>query len=383
MAIIEEKNPKKWTKDGRKWYFDVYYTDMYGNRKEKKSKLFKSKPQARKAETDFLLEIRTKDASDNNISFNDACNEWLKYKEQLVKPTTFYGIEKDFNKHIRPFFNNYKLHSIKINDISNWRNLLDKEKISTRTKNKQICYFKEFLIFAVDCYSFNRKIISKLQKFRNDIPTNKMSDSEVNYITYEEYEKFINIVDNDFYKLMFEFLYYTGLRFGEFRALTWNNIDLKNKTISIKESLTTKVKSEHKINNNKHIVLTPKTTNSVRIVDLDDELVKKLNDHYQHEKKIYNFSNDMFIFGNVKYIAETTFRRTLNKYLDIANVKRITPHGFRHSHVSLLIHLGCDVYEVAERIGDTVEMVLKTYYHMFPDKKKHTIKVINNLKNTR
>ena len=44
-----------------------------------------------------------------------------------------------------------------------------------------------------------------------------------------------------------------------------------------------------------------------------------------------------------------------------ANVKRITPHGFKSSHVSLLIHLGCDSRDVAERVGDTVQMIEKTY----------------------
>ncbi|MDO4394998.1 MAG: hypothetical protein Q4C23_03355 [Mycoplasmatota bacterium] len=37
--------------------------------------------------------------------------------------------------------------------------------------------------------------------------------------------------------------------------------------------------------------------------------------------------------------------------------------------VSLLINLGCDSRDVANRIGDTVNIVEKTYYHMFPTKK--------------
>lgn len=47
MAVIEEKNPKKWTKDKRRFYFDVYYTDIYGKRKEYKSKMFASRKIAR------------------------------------------------------------------------------------------------------------------------------------------------------------------------------------------------------------------------------------------------------------------------------------------------------------------------------------------------
>ena len=70
----------------------------------------------------------------------------------------------------------------------------------------------------------------------------------------------------------------------------------------------------------------------------------------------------------------------LNKYIEKANCKKITPHGFRHSHVSLLINLGCDSRDVAERIGDTIEVVEKTYYHMFPEKKKIPTNKLNELK---
>ena len=35
---------------------------------------------------------------------------------------------------------------------------------------------------------------------------------------------------------------------------------------------------------------------------------------------------------------------------------------------------------MAERIGDTIEIVEKTYYHMFPEKKKVPTNKLNELK---
>ena len=115
-------------------------------------------------------------------------------------------------------------------------------------------------------------------------------------------------------------------------------------------------------------------------VEIDDDLIDLLKKHHTEESKLYGFNNDYLVFGNVKPISPTTFRRWLNEYIDKANVKRITPHGFRHSHVSLLINLGCDSRDVAERIGDTVEVVEKTYYHMFLEKKTIPVNKLNNLK---
>ncbi len=91
----------------------------------------------------------------------------------------------------------------------------------------------------------------------------------------------------------------------------------------------------------------------------------------------------MFLFGSIKPIPPTTFARNLDKYIDIAGVKRITPHGFRHSHVSLLFWLGCDKREIAARVGDTIEVIEKTYFHLFEDKKSNTIKTLNSFKNSK
>lgn len=209
-------------------------------------------------------------------------------------------------------------------------------------------------------------------------------DSEWNFLTYDEFKQFINVVDDKFYYLLFSFFYYTGLRLGEFNALTWNDIDFDKKTLRINKALS------NKVGNGGYKILTPKTKNSIRIIDLDDNLINLLKEHYEEEQKICNFNKNMFVFGNTKYISPTTIRRHLKKYFSLTDIKSknpyyeegdsiITIHGFRHSHASLLIHLGLDFKDVAERLGDTVEMVQKTYYHMFPEKKSNTVNALNLL----
>lgn len=44
------------------------------------------------------------------------------------------------------------------------------------------------------------------------------------------------------------------------------------------------------------------------------------------------------------------------------------PHGLRHLQVSLLLTSGVPVHEVAERIGDTVQVVMETYAHLMPQR---------------
>ena len=380
MAIYEAKTP---TKDGRKYYFSCYYKDKYGNRKKYKSKKYLGKRECEKAERKFLEETEYRDLTNNDIMFKDLYVEWLEFKRNKVKQTTHYARKKRANLYVLSSFEKYKVHSIKINDVLEWRDKVLSLKISLEQRNRIITDLKEILEYARDNYDFDNKVVAKIQTVK--ISTiEKVKDSEWNYITYEEYLQLIEATDNILYKKMFEFLYYTGLRITEFIALTWRDLDLERKTVRVNKILTVKV--DYAL----YDILPPKTTNSIRTIDLPNNLVNMLKKHKKEEQKIYGFNDSMFVFGNIDFIKETTFRRYLNKYVKLAKIKPknpnykegdsiLTPHGFRHSHASLLINLGLDFKDVAERLGDTPKVVENTYYHMFPQKKSNSVNALNNL----
>jgi len=52
----------------------------------------------------------------------------------------------------------------------------------------------------------------------------------------------------------------------------------------------------------------------------------------------------------------------------ISGVKFIRIHDIRHSHVSMLIDLGFSPHLIAERIGDTVDMVNNVYGYLYPNR---------------
>lgn len=373
MPVYKEKSKKRWTKDGRAYYFREYYIDQYGAKKQYRSEYYIDREKAEEERAKWLLQLKIDNDTSLNISFKEVYEEWYVYKSITLKCTTAYKLKKSLDKNILNYFKIYKLNYIKMNVITLYYNYLQKQNLSPKYQNKMVGYLKELLTYASDNYNFDRKVLSKINKKRITSIENQQN-SEWNFWTYDEFNLFISYVDNEYWSLIFNFMYFTGLRIGEFIALTWNDLNFKNKTLRINKSYTNK-------SGNKDIhIVDPKTSNSIREIDLDDNLIDLLTKHYKNESQIYKFQKDMNIFGNIDYIAPTTFARYLDLYIKKANVKRITPHGFRHSHVSLLFHLGCDELEVAERVGDTVEVIRKTYYHMFPSKKSNTVKALNDLK---
>lgn len=43
-----------------------------------------------------------------------------------------------------------------------------------------------------------------------------------------------------------------------------------------------------------------------------------------------------------------------------------------------MISKGLNAYEIVDRFGDTADMVLKVYGHMFPDPQKNIVDVLND-----
>lgn len=95
-------------------------------------------------------------------------------------------------------------------------------------------------------------------------------------------------------------------------ALNWNDIDFENKTLSINKQLS------NKIGNGSYKITSTKTKNSDGIIDLDDDLIELLKEHYQNEIKIYDFNKSWFVFGNIKPISGTTLRRKLDHYIKLS-----------------------------------------------------------------
>lgn len=76
------------------------------------------------------------------------------------------------------------------------------------------------------------------------------------YFTVEEFNKFIDKVNELNYKAFFTTLFYCGLRLVEALTLTWN--DIKDGKINVNKSLTSKIKGES------FTITTPKNNSSIR-----------------------------------------------------------------------------------------------------------------------
>ena len=314
---------------------------------------FKSKKEALEYERETILN-NTLGAS---IPFKNAVNQYLEFKKPRLKESTYINLEC-LLKNIT-FFDNLLISEITPIQVSSFQNeLIQKYKPSTiKRMNTNI---KMFFTWCVRYKGLENNPFSMVDRLK--LETSKRMD----IITVDEFNKIIEQVDKPDMKLMFELLFWTGLRLGEARALKIQDIDFNNKTISV-----TKTYTELK---DKDIITSPKTKGSIRTIKIDDILAQDIKDYL--DKARYILNND-FIFRYTKPYYLEIFRGIALKVLR----KRLRIHDLRHSHASLLINNGVDILLISKRLGHSnTAMTLNVYSHLYPNKEFETIELINNIK---
>ena len=382
MAVYQEfdKNGKLIkTKDGRSWVFRVPYIDEDGIRQQKKSKRYMTSKIAKDEERKFLNNIEAKEQVDkSNWTFKDLYTSYYDYKTNIekVKDTTF---DTYYNRvpHLQ-YLDNVKLSEFNIEHFNKWKKKIDAkpELKCTSTKNDIFKFLKAILNYGSKQLNFDfSNVYNKMTNFTdpNEMPR------EMEFYTYDEFKHFISFEDDLKYICIFETLYYMGCRKGELRGLTWDKIDFINGLLKINIQVPTKYGSKE------YKFTSVKTKSSIRTLPIPEPLLTHLKSLYEEVKQYKNFNRKWFVFGSKEYgynfpIASKEIDERNNYIANLADIKRIRPHDFRHSCASLLINSGANVTIVAKYLGHTkVEETLNTYTHMFDSALDQVLDVINTL----
>lgn len=358
------------TKDGR-----CYYFRKSKNGKQYTSKKFMTKEECSKAESKFIL----KNDTTYKKRFDLVSEEYFKSLEQTKKKSTIYTYLKDYNKHIYPYFKSFYIDNINIQDISKWAENLLKNDYKIEYLNKMQHILKSIFDFGIKNYGLEYNPVAIYGRFEEKKDSIIKDEEKLRYITKEEFDKFISVVDPGLYHNLFTTLYYTGARIGEALALTWNDIDFNKNEITINKTIY-KVKGEYTITSTKN--------NINRKIKMSKILKEELYNAYNKYKDFKDFSYTWYIFGGTIPLSTTTVNRYKHKYFEKSGIHEIRIHDFRHSHVSLLIneYIKSGQTDTAKfflmmssRLGHTVGVMQKTYMHLFPSVQDEIVDLLNNL----
>ena len=233
MPVYKSKAEK--TKTNKIWYFKCCYSDLEGNKKQKKSKKYLTKEEATKEEARFLLSIG-ENVCNQKITFNYAYKELYLKKEEELRITTLKKIN-NYYKHIENTLGKIQINKLTLRQFKKWKTEMNNKDLCCSYKNKIYKLLCEIVRYAETHYNVTTNVIAIEGKFVDKNEKKK----EMLFFTLEEFNKFLEVIDEQLWRTLFTVLFYCGLRQGELMALTWNDIDLDNKTIYINKTLTTKL----------------------------------------------------------------------------------------------------------------------------------------------
>ncbi len=383
MAIY--KDEKNQTKDGRKWYFKTYKKDFNGKSKEYKSKKYATKQEAKEAEALFLLK------RDNPLKkpFILVANDYLENLRKNKKASTYDTRVRDYNNHVKPYLETFMIDEITINVLNNWKEEIEKKGYSLEYCNKLYVTLSGILDFAIANYGIPENLLKRAGRFQRKQDEVVADSEKLRYITLEQFNKFIDCVEGDMWKMFFYFAYYTGCRKGEIVALKWTDIDFTEKVIHINKTLYSKIKGM-----TKEDVVVNNTKNSLnRNIKMSSLLYDKLLEYKKLISQYHDFSEDWYVFGNTMYLPNVSIDRAKDTAFALSGIPRITMHEFRHSHVSLLINEYVKASRgkntkidttrfflmMSERMGHSIPVMQKVYLHLFPTIQDEIVDLLDNL----
>lgn len=338
------------------WTVQCYYTDMQGARKHKKRRGFKTRREAREWERLFLGEGSPKD-----MVLEEFVPVYFEDKKNELKERTIYIKTLMINSYILPYFGSKRMSEITPADIIRWQNdMMEKGLAETYLRMIQN-QLTALFTHAARIYDLKNNPCKKVRRM------GRADARDLNFWTKAEYDEFISYEEpNSRYYVIFEILFWTGMREGELLALTKGDVDLANHKIRINKTYYRQ--------NMRDIITSPKTEQSNRTIDIPEFLEEELSEYMS---RIYGLQDNDRLFPVVPEAVQHALKRRIDKY----GLKKIRVHDFRHSHCAYLIDQGVDPLIIKERLGHAdIKITLNTYGHLYPSRQKEVAEMLNKTK---
>lgn len=366
-------------KRGKKWYYYFYAGIVDGKRKKIERVGGDTKKEAEVSLRKALSEYENcgNIIDESNITVADYFNFWFKDFVQVnCKHNTQVSYKNTIQNHIIPKLGIYKLRSLTPAILQNFINNKYKEGYS---KDSLVGY-KGILTGA----------------FRKAVyPYQYIKENPMIYVTLPKYDithdsKKIKVISiNDYNKILSKFptghklnmpiqiAFHTGLRASEVCGLTWDNIDFKNKTLTVNKILIYKKSGVI-------FLQSPKTKSSIRNIALGDTLLSLLKKHKVAQNENRLKYGEFYLEDTIDYkeyieskpsgfvcraengevVNSTMFRHlcfVVNKQLNID----FEFHSLRHTHATMLIESGANMKDVQVRLGHSrLSTTMDTYSHV-------------------
>ncbi len=319
------------------------------------------------AENSFSNKMNTiaKNSKYSNMLFSDYMLEWLENIKPKVVQSTYIGYEQVVKGRLCPYFKSKKIKLIDLRprDIQDFINYLYKQ----RLKGSTIAH-----------YTSNMNTALKEAVIAEIIPSNPMDRIESvkkevyipEFYTDDELIELIEVIKTQKLELPLTLGIIYGLRREEILGLTWNAIDFKNKSITIRKTV-----GRGKYDGVTQFLIKdiPKNKSSYRTLPMFDfiaDSLKKYKEKYKLNEKIFgntyitDYKDFICLMDNGELVKPDYVDRTFSRILKENGFRHIRLHDLRHSCATLLLRNGVPLPEIQKWLGHSNIITTQRYSHL-------------------
>lgn len=289
----------------------------------------------------------------HGVTLGQLKEDWLDEYENLVKTHTYYNSLSRANKMVNDLGEDVLVEKVTPALLEDYLN--------------RLIHMDDYKNSSVEKFKGTLGTMFRYAVKHNYAKTNPINKVEVNYKSDENLEKpeqkFFDDDELDkvlkymyarspHYGRFCEFLYLTGMRYGEAAALYPSDVHKRSDGKMVATVNSTLVRGEKQ--------MSPKTSDSRRDVTLTDRALLLLRqEQVDHPRK------SKFIFESEQ--GRVLYNAVLNKWLrkakkELGIKKIVSLHTFRHTHISKLAELGVPLYLIQNRVGHKDAKITEEIY---------------------
>ena len=300
----------------------------------------------------------------SSMLMNDLCDAYYsEYAQRFLKTSTLRGIRTSINR-IKKDMGTRKCAKLTRHDVQKWINELS-DQVSPKTVRNYYSALRQIMAYAVDMDILDDTPCKNIK-----LP--KRAPREVTYLYINDVKRLLDELDklDDLtLKTAILVLLFGGLRKGEVLGLNWKDVDFETNQIHVHR--TRMIAPKKGVYED-----TPKTASSVRYVTLPREVMSALKRLQIYQKKnqleLGYIGSDAVLQGSTgEPLYPQVLQRKFTRFIDRSGLPKITLHGLRHTHASMLAHMNTDKMQISERLGHSeLSTTLNIYTHLFENADK-------------
>lgn len=182
----------------------------------------------------------------------------------------------------------------------------------------------------------------------------RIADKIPAYLSLDQLKRLLDSMKDPWIREIVIFAAMTGTRLGEITNLTWDDVNLKNRAITIRSSSAYQVKG-----------------GKLRVIPMNETLVRLLQSKEPKHGALFKGKRGGRANGN--FVSEN-FRDAIR---DNGFDRKLHFHSLRHTFASLLVTNGTSLYQVQRLLGHSSTKMTEIYAHLQSSGMQNIVEAIN------